>query len=306
MSRSPDQLGLVRHGLRSLRLRAGRATNAVVGTVLGNAVHAYWWSYRANFGDLLTPSLLRRYGFTPILTQPGRAQVVVAGSVLEHLPETYAGIILGAGFIDGSSRRSFPHARILALRGELTRRNLGAGADVALGDPGLLIGRLARRVDPISHVLGIVPHYADRYDPRLRRLCAAHRGRVRLIDVRRNPRRVIRDIGRCEYIVASSLHAVVCADALGIPNAWTILGDNVWGAGFKFRDYYSALRLEKPPLLIRGDEPLSALIAQTSRAPGALVDEIAARLDGAFLRVRQILGLTRNPRDGLRGRASLK
>jgi pyruvyltransferase len=292
-SRSRAWIGFVHRRVRALRLKAGRLKSVLIGTVLGTAVPAYWWSYRANFGDLLTPLLLRHYGFTPILSAPEGARVVVVGSVLEQLPETYAGIILGAGFIDGSSRRSFPHAHILALRGELTRRSLGAGAGVALGDPGLLIGRLTRRAAPKSHVLGIVPHYADRHDPRLRQLCAANRGHVRLIDVGRDPLRVIRDIGRCEHIVASSLHAVVCADALGILNAWVILGDNVAGAGFKFRDYYSALRLDKPPLLIRGDEPLSRLIAQTSRAPGALVDQIAARLDAAFLNARQILGLGR-------------
>jgi hypothetical protein len=43
------------------------------------------------------------------------------------------------------------------------------------------------------------------------------------------------------------LHGLVLADAIGIPNVWTLLSENkVVGHGFKFRDYYSAFDIDDP------------------------------------------------------------
>jgi len=51
---------------------------------------------------------------------------------------------------------------------------------------------------------------------------------------------VLREASKCERIMSSSLHGIILADALGIENQWEY-SERVFGKGFKFRDYASAL-----------------------------------------------------------------
>ena len=50
---------------RTLRT-VGRIMPWTEGALSGNGIAAHWFTGRVNFGDLLTPPLLRYYGFTPI------------------------------------------------------------------------------------------------------------------------------------------------------------------------------------------------------------------------------------------------
>nr|MBP7323157.1 polysaccharide pyruvyl transferase family protein [Deltaproteobacteria bacterium] len=262
--------------------RYNRIKGLIVGTAHHNCIYAYWWDSIVNFGDLITARLLESYGFTPIHCSPKRAQVVATGSVLERIPEEYQGVIIGSGLIHGESVRFFSRAKILALRGELTRQRLGAPEEIILGDPGLLIARLSQDRQKKRFVLGLVPHYVDHRSSSIRQILKNNRKEVCLIDPRRDPIKVVRDIDTCEFILSSSLHGLVCADALGIPSAWILLSDRVIGSGFKFRDYYSALRMKKNPTVISGYESLSALIRQTSLPDESVVCEVKTNLDEAF------------------------
>ena len=86
------------------------------------------------------------------------------GSILEHLPLDYNGIILGSGFIRETSRMSFDQAQVLAVRGYLTAERISSikGQDIALGDPGLLAGSIGiSKPKGKTFKVGIVPHYSD-------------------------------------------------------------------------------------------------------------------------------------------------
>ncbi len=200
---------------------------------------AFWFDQFANFGDGLTPWLLRRAGVIPILAPPETARLVGVGSILELMPEDFDGYIWGSGSLRGAPIH-LPAATILAVRGELTRDLLDAGRNVALGDPGILVSRYLRRRRPRWRV-GVVPHHMHRSDRLWSAVKAASPEEVTIIDVAHGPGHVVREIARCESVITTSLHGLITADAFGIPAAWTRREPDLWGGQFKFRDYESVL-----------------------------------------------------------------
>lgn len=265
--------------------RWGSAIQDVAGAVKGNRVDAYWFVRVPNFGDLITPLLLERYGFTPVHGFLPQVRLVSTGSVLEKVPEDFEGTILGPGFMWAKSARRFPRARVLALRGALTLERTGASPQTPLGDPGLLVPRSMRRRQAKQFAVGIVPHYVDKADPRVAALLRRYPKEVLAIDVQQDPLVVLSEIDRCEGILSSSLHGLVAADALGIPGAWTILSGKVGGEGFKFRDHNSALHVDRPCISITGGEHLRDLVRQL-HAPPSSVAEVAGRMDQVFCSLR--------------------
>lgn len=266
--------------LHRLLYEARRAPGALWGALQGNAVTYYAWRGTPNFGDGLTAPILCRLGFTPVYSRPHRAQLIAAGSLLDAVPEDYPGWILGAGLLHGSPRR-FPSARVRAVRGELTRQLIGAPTGTVLGDPGWLATELLARGGSRPIRVGLVPHYVDRDDPRLAALVHRFGGDVRQIDVRDRPQRVVRQMEGCQHILSSSLHGLIAADSLGIPNGWIRLSERLVGGRFKFDDYASSLGRELCPHPLTGQESLSELEALADPVPATL-DTAKQRLANAF------------------------
>ena len=135
-----------------------------------------------------------------------------------------------------------------ALRGALTRDQLvklgllAETADVALGDAGLLASFLLERKPAKRYFCGIVPHVADAGLPCVQELCGKIKNAV-VINVREDPLKVIEQLAACELILASAMHGLIMADALGIPNQWVRFSEHAQiggrGGRFKFHDYYS-------------------------------------------------------------------
>lgn len=201
-------------------------------------MHAYWWRAATagpkNFGDELTHEILKFLGVDEGWTPADKADLVITGSVLEHLPRMYwTGTVCGAGQLFPDSAVDLSAARVLALRGKLTRDNVrGVTGDVVLGDPGLLIPRWVRQF-PAKHDLGIVPHWSDK----------ELYGRFRygyLIDPTRPAIEVVSQIAQCKRVISSSLHGLIVADAYGIPRQAELFARSAQeGGDFKFRDYAS-------------------------------------------------------------------
>lgn len=249
--------------------------DSIVATVRGNGIKTFWYRNDVNFGDLITPCLLSHYGFTPVFDQPMRAQIFATGSLLEILPDEYAGIILGTGFIQETSRRDFLHARILAVRGKLTRERLGLGCEkVALGDPGLLASALMPEREKKRFMVGIVPHYIDKNNVAVKRLADLHRKDLSVINVQQQPMQVFREIDRCRCVISSSLHGLIVADSLGIPNAW-LVASGLKGGRFKYDDYYSALDVPAgEPVTLSGSETIEQLTVLATDKPAERITQI--------------------------------
>jgi pyruvyltransferase len=262
---------------------AGNNINQVIYSIspLENKITAYWYRGTLNFGDLITPLLLKKYGFTTFYAPIEQAQVLSTGSILDLVPENYSGHIVGSGLIKNTVLH-FKKATIWAVRGELTRQRIDAPKNVALGDPGLLSYKLIKKRQDKSYTLGIIPHYVDKKDVRISMIHKKHKSDILLIDVMRKPSAVFRDIDKCEFILSSSLHGLIVADSLGIPNAWIALSDKIIGKGFKFYDYYSAIGKRKNlPYFLNGTESLTQLLKQTNKPPNTL-EEVKEGLNNTF------------------------
>lgn len=195
---------------------------------------AYWWNGRPNFGDLLTPLLLDHFADLRVDWAPAKtADLVCVGSVLEHLPHDWAGIVAGSGRLWEKVGTPLPNATVLGVRGPLTAR--GMQGDPVLGDPGLLADELVT-VDKQWN-LGLVPHWSD-HELEYR----FAQWKPVIIRPDEDPLEVVRLIGSCRKIVSSSLHGVIVADAFGIPRRIEMTPRfEKEGGDFKFRDHNAAV-----------------------------------------------------------------
>lgn len=181
---------------------------------------AYWHRERRgpNFGDMLTPWLLPKYGVHVRWVQAGQAEFFGAGSIAARIPIGYAGWVWGTGKLKADQIIDLSTARVLAVRGPLTHE-----ADL-YADPGLLCSLYAP-VEEKRWDYGVISHYIEQLP---------HEGRR--INILSDPEDIVRAAVRSRRIVSNSLHGLILADSLGIPNMW-VYSDKVIGEGFKFRDY---------------------------------------------------------------------
>lgn len=161
------------------------------------------------------------------------ADCVVVGSVLEHLPPLWSGIVAGAGRLHEHSAVDLSSAIVLGLRGPLSAKGLRL-KNIVLADPGLLCNELVAPVEKI-YDLGLVPHWSD-IDLEQRQ--EFKRWNPHIIRPTSDPCEVIREIGQCKKIVSSSLHGIIVADSWGIPRRTEMAAIFAReGGSFKFRDY---------------------------------------------------------------------
>ncbi len=284
----------IRRRLRS----AGRVVAAAARPNMwrtGRVVAGFWWDGHPNFGDAMTPWLLPHYGLLPIHRSPAQARVTGAGSILEFVPADFDGAIWGSGLIRGEAH-PLPVAKPLAVRGPLTRDLIGAPADTALGDPGILASRVlsapATRWD-----VGLVPHGHHRSHADFLALADTSDLSVRVIDVHTRAPTAVREIASCACIVTTSLHGLVTADSYGIPVVWTTLEPVLEGGDFKFRDYESALTPGSTRRVAFGSgTELADLMRGARVAPPDAVEEMSDGLEAALGRLPAVLeGLPRLP-----------
>ncbi len=128
----------------------------------------------------------------------------------------------------------FHHALVpLALRGALSRDALGAQHTLPLGDPGLFAAAMLPG-RPVRKGIGIVPHYIDKPAPMVAAL--SQLPGVRIIDVKAGGMEVVAQIAQCAVVLSSSLHGLVVADALGLPNHRLQFLGRLKGGDHKFLD----------------------------------------------------------------------
>jgi pyruvyltransferase len=200
-------------------------------------VDPYFWTPKVgvNFGDYLASAVVQRMlaARELLVNEPvsRHRRLFSVGSVL-HFAQT-GDTIWGTGR-NGKiavDRHRFETLDIRAVRGPLTRRflnELGHSVPEIYGDPALLIpklfpNRFRRRSG--GRALGIVPNLHDT------ELVEGDN----VIDPTWRWDAVISAICECDFIVSSSLHGLVIADAFGIPCAHLRLSDTE--PDFKYIDY---------------------------------------------------------------------
>lgn len=193
-------------------------------------------AYNKNFGDILAPYIVEKLTkYNVEWAKASESDAVFIGSIMEHLPAQYTGIVAGIGSARSSTRKDLTQAKVLALRGELTKSITKINEKkVLLADPGLI----APNVVDVSNVdkkydIGVILHYADRnFKPEPQH---------HIISITSGIENVITEASKCERIITSSLHGLILADSLGLKRKW-VLYDRVQGNGFKFRDYATSIK----------------------------------------------------------------
>lgn len=209
-----------------------------------NGLPLFWWKEGnfVNFGDYLGYEIVQRIVGGPLKSYnkktPNQAQKLLGlGSVFYFANE--GDIVWGSG-INGKrldkKDYSFVHLDIRAVRGPLTRdfliKNFGISVPEIYGDPALLVPYLfpefKKRSKPslnyvvIVHYLDI-PYFLDKDDPHI--VFATQPWDIvldRILDSR--------------FVISSSLHGIVLAEAYGIPARYLRMTDKE--PLFKFNDYY--------------------------------------------------------------------
>lgn len=199
-----------------------------------------YYSGSPNFGDAINPVLYKHItGEDCNLVSPDYSGKIIACGSLIHLAQPHD-ILWGTGSLsDSMLLKCNVTTQVLALRGPLTAgliyQQTGNSTDLYC-DPGLLLSHYIHPSIEKTQEVGIIPHYTDRDNI----------NSPYLIDVMSGVDNVISHINMCKYVVSSCLHGIVCAESYGIPAVWVEFSDNVFGGGFKFRDYYLGTK-RKPP-----------------------------------------------------------
>lgn len=187
-----------------------------------------------NFGDLLGPWIVRRMVDRLGLQRPGDATpaLITVGTIMYLAPE--GATVWGTGSRDTVplNRRSLMSLDVRAVRGPLTAsmiRDYGVQVPEIYGDPGLLVAALEPHLLSVQKQWDVsyVPNYADFDSWRAQ-------GVRPLINPRGHLDRVLGAIAASKAIVASSLHALILADALQIPATRVASGQE---GDFKYHDY---------------------------------------------------------------------
>jgi len=208
--------------------------------------------------------------------------VYVAGTILQWLPRDYSGIIIGTG--GDNQHYEFPKSLIVGVRGYRTLGNITPAAKQGVvGDPGLILNNVFPQHIVKKYRIGIVPHFVDREHKVIKVWKNRFGDQCLVIDVLRSPPKVITDIKACDYILSSSLHGLIVADAFDIQNARFVMRDTMPGEfyDYKFQDYYSSLDSSDHPLEADGSETLDQLVALT-RLHKQPVQKLQKKLDLAF------------------------
>ena len=227
-----------------------------------------------NMGDLLNVAIIERlFGYKvnrhTFLTGElsaigsGLGQFTLRDNLILAMAERISGFLFptvtiwGSGFVcykekDNPFYRR--NMRFAAVRGELSKKRvekiLGREMDIPTGDAGILASYLLTEPVEKNYQVGIIAHYKEQDEPIFQELVNTYPQSL-FIDVRQTPDAVIRQIASCECIISSSLHGLIIADSLGIPNIHIKVSDKLLGDGFKFDDYYSAYHLKHPMIDIK-------------------------------------------------------
>ena len=215
-----------------------------------NIIKAFYYDV-GNFGDILTPYLIKKLFNINIehCNSSHDCNFIGVGSLLEHLFIATDDVdIWGAGFIRDGENFTPKEQKFLAVRGKLSANRILSNDNILMGDPGLLIEKISSPVQK-EYKIGFIPHYIDWQNQITKKIKDINN--IHYISIVQNPDTFIEDVAKCDYIISSSLHGIITADSLRIPNLHIQISDNVIGNNYKFEDYYSAFNQEHPFIDLR-------------------------------------------------------
>ena len=222
------------------------------------------FSIRKNLGNALNPILIERVlGKKVIWADEYNCQTSGIGSGLrlfyrarhkidynKIIANDFPCQIWSAGFLSTPNDDIVPirEFNIASVRGELSKAFLeklyNKKMPISTGDAGLLASELLTgNLGNKKYKLGIIPHDREREEHHFIDIHNNNSNSI-IINVQDDPMDIIKTMSMCDCIISSSLHGLIVADSLGIPNRWVKLTDNPLGDAFKFHDYYSTFGIK--------------------------------------------------------------
>ena len=205
-------------------------------------VPLFYWDARlgypfTNFGDVLSEKIVERIVVYPISTVTDSSwegrKLLAVGSILVLAKNK--DIIWGSGakHSGGKERYRFTELDVRAVRGPLTRQvllDLGIDCPEIYGDPALLLPRLfpefTKPEQPSKEYI-LIPHFNDE---------RLFKGYSNIVSVKEEWDEVIKQILDSQFVVSTSLHGLIVAEAFGIPARYLRVSEGE--PLFKYKDYY--------------------------------------------------------------------
>lgn len=218
-------------------------------------IDCYYAKTVKNFGDILTPIIIKWISGQDLhfVKKSTSGKLLCIGSGMNKVLRPND-VVWGYGSRNMNEFGKIQYAdkaTFLAVRGKWTRDNIlecfpNVHVPEVYGDPALLMPEIYQpKSKKKEYEIGLIPHYIDKerfkvLDPRILK-----------IDIQGNVYDVIDKINKCEVIVSTSLHGTIVSEAYGIPVAWLKVSNKIWGAYFKFNDYFSGTgRDEQFPCIV--------------------------------------------------------
>lgn len=285
------------------------------------AIKLYYYNDWPNFGDSLSQKLVAELsGATVDYTPCADAEIMGAGSLFstgerffgaEEKPMAKGKPVLrvwGSGFLhpeipEGPVYR-YRDMIVHAVRGRKTLEALrrvgyvAPGESPATGDPGLFYADLfpESKTAAKKYDIALIPHRHDQVAAlKLAEHLRSQGYSVVYVDVMLSEGRdIILQIARSRKVLSSSLHGIIVADSLGVPNRRVVFDDFATCpqcqhsiSHFKFEDYYSAFDLEAPAYvtetrLLEDAKAVVESITAASCVPMAKIEACKAALLAAF------------------------
>lgn len=187
-----------------------------------------------NFGDLLTPLILRHLGYTArYVSAKAHGKLMAVGTLLPLLRP--GDVVWGTGgyLRPGVDRIRPPKGvEFLAVRGPMTRSIVEGEVPEIYGDPGLLLPAILPPAMEKTHEVGVIPHMVEKDVPPIQD------PNVLWINITSGVPAVVEQVTRCHFIVSSCLHGIITAEAYGIPATWVRMSNRIRAGSFKYNDYY--------------------------------------------------------------------
>lgn len=188
-----------------------------------------------NFGDVLGPVLVRKLCQSLNLREPAQARRLLSVGSIMKLSRP-GDVVWGTGVngksLDLGGGRELDVRAVRGPRSRALLREAGATVPEVYGDPALLWPTLWTRdsyaVERVPGHAVFVPNFHD-----LGKVASE----IEVISPIGEPHGVIRKLLTADFVCASSLHAVILAEAYGVPARLVVPGEEPL---FKYADYYEA------------------------------------------------------------------
>lgn len=158
--------------------------------------------------------------------------------------------------------------------------------NIALGDPGILTSEFIKNETiEKKYKLGIIPHVVDQGSDLLKDFSSS--SDTCMLDIKASPLEFMRSVAACESIASSTLHGLIAADSLHIPNLWIKMSDKIFGEDFKYHDYYSVYGIQPQVHDLRSTSSsriTPEYVTDNYRINAKEIDAVKSNLTSAFTR----------------------